>query len=92
MFSAIVLLLVLPLYSHITFCQTGVLGVYSSLAKIQYGWFIMIFLILIFLGSNPAAAPYVLSSKIFTICYFLYFLVLVPVTSAKSLFLIKKLI
>jgi len=86
MFSAIVLLLVLPFYSYITFCQTGVLGAYSSLAKIQYGGFIMIFLILIFLGSNPAAAPYVLSSKIFTICYFLYFLLFVPITSAKSLF------
>jgi len=89
MFSAIVLLLVLPFYSYITFCQTGVLGTYSSLAKIQYGCFIIIFLILIFLGSNPAAAPYVLSSKIFTILYFLYFLLFVPITSVKGLFHVK---
>jgi len=86
MFSAIILLLALPFYSHVTLCQTGVLGVYSSIAQAQYGWFIMIFLILIFLGTNPAAAPYVLASKLFTIGYFLYFLLFVPSTSLKTVF------
>jgi len=31
-----------------------------------------------FLGSNPAAAPFIILSKIFTILYFLYFLLVIP--------------
>jgi hypothetical protein len=46
-----------------------------------------------FLGSRAAAAPYVVTSKIFTILYFAYFLLVLPlvgylgqalVTSARS--------
>jgi len=79
MFSAIVLLLAIPFYSYVSVCQAGALGVYSLVAKVLYSWFIIIFLILIFLGSNPAAAPYVLASKVFTIGYFLYFVLIIPV-------------
>lgn len=90
MFFAIVLLLVLPFYSILSLMQSGVLGVYSSAAKIQYAWFAMIFFVLIFLGSNPAAAPYVVASKLFTICYFFYFVILIPTFSLKMLFDFEK--
>jgi len=36
---------------------------------------------LMILGSNPAAAPYINCSKIFTILYFSYFLVVIPLVS-----------
>jgi len=40
--------------------------------------FAAVFLTLMFLGCNPAAAPYVVSSKVFTVLYFAYFLVVLP--------------
>lgn len=86
MFSAIVLLLILPFYAHISISQNGILSVYSSALKVKYAWFIMIFLTLIFLGSNPAAAPYVMSSKIFTILYFFDFLIVTPILSLRLFF------
>jgi hypothetical protein len=42
-----------------------------------------------YLGSNPAAAPYVLSSKFFTISYFAYFLLVLPILSAADAEAIK---
>jgi ubiquinol-cytochrome c reductase cytochrome b subunit len=91
MFSAIVLLLAIPFYSYVTVCQAGALGVYSSAAKIQYAWFLTIFLTLIFLGSNPAAAPYVLASKLFTIGYFLYFLIIIPLFGSTLFYSFNKM-
>jgi len=83
MFAAIILLLILPLYTYFSICQSGAVSVYSSAMKISCAFYIMVFFILIFLGSNPAAAPYVVSSKVFTILYFLYFLMLTPILLAK---------
>ena len=41
-----------------------------------------------FLGSRAAAAPYVVASKVFTVAYFAYFLVVVPflITLSQGLF------
>ncbi len=36
---------------------------------------------LMFLGSNPAADPFIVCSKIFTILYFLYFIIILPFIS-----------
>jgi hypothetical protein len=33
-----------------------------------------------FLGSNPAAAPFIICSKIFTFLYFIYILFAIPLT------------
>ena len=52
--------------------------VYSSLYKFFFGAFVSIFLSLMYLGMCPASEPYVFASKIFTILYFVYFLVVLP--------------
>jgi len=42
-----------------------------------------------FLGSRAAAAPYVGASKLFTVLYFAYFLVLLPGLARMSELLVK---
>ena len=51
---------------------------FSSAHKVMFWLFAGVFLTLMFLGSRAAAAPYVISSKIFTALYFAYFLIGLP--------------
>jgi ubiquinol-cytochrome c reductase cytochrome b subunit len=72
MFAAILLLLTLPLLSDLVTKTKSVLSPHSSAHYTTFWFFIGIFFTLIFLGSNPAAAPYVFCSQFFTLAYFAY--------------------
>lgn len=79
MFLSILLLFSLPAVVNWAACKRQVtLAPYSDAYKICFWFFVGIFFTLIFLGSNPAAAPYVLCSKFFTLAYFFYFLIVLP--------------
>lgn len=84
MFSAIVMLFVIPFYTDLRSKFGAILAPRSSAHKIGFWFFIGIFFTLIFLGSNPAAAPYVICSKFFTLAYFAYFLVFIPLLSVVN--------
>jgi quinol-cytochrome oxidoreductase complex cytochrome b subunit len=79
MFAAIVLLFFIPTYvdAHAASLKT-VYAPFSTPHKVLFWLFVGIFLTLMFLGSRAAAAPYVGASKIFTILYFAYFLLVLP--------------
>lgn len=51
---------------------------FATAHKIAFGVFAANFVNLIYLGSSPAAAPYVVSSKVSTGVYFGYFLLILP--------------
>ena len=53
-------------------------AVFATAHKFAFAIFAANFLNLIYLGSSPAAAPYVLSSKASTGIYFGYFLIVLP--------------
>lgn len=76
MLGAILILFALPLYK---IPKRSVPASLSTLHKIFFWIFAFIFLTLLVLGGKPAAAPYVMCSKIFSVLYFIYFLVIVPV-------------
>jgi len=79
MFGAIVLLFFIPVYidAHTTSMKT-IYAPFSTPHKVLFWLFVGVFLTLMFLGSRAAAAPYVGASKIFTILYFVYFLLVLP--------------
>jgi quinol-cytochrome oxidoreductase complex cytochrome b subunit len=55
-----------------------IFGAHSTLHKVFFWLFIAVFFALFFLGSRPAAEPYVLASKAITILYFTYFIIVLP--------------
>lgn len=76
MLLAILILFVLP------FFKTTPMSIPTNVSYFYQVWFwifISNFMILMFLGGQPAAAPFVLCSKFFTITYFLYFIFCIPV-------------
>lgn len=87
MVSAILILAVLPFY-HVP--QNTLVSPLSIIHQITFWIFAAIFLILLFLGGKPAAAPYVLASKIFTVLYFAYFIVIIPLIPTLEKFLLEK--
>ena len=77
MFSALVILLVLPLtnLSQLKNLQ------FRPLSKSIFFIFIVNFVILMILGSKHVESPYIELGQICTILYFGYFLVLMPIVS-----------
>ena len=71
MLSAILVLLLLP---FLKINNNVIPPLTSPIYHVAFGLFAANFLILMFLGGQPAAAPFVISSKIFTITYFYYLL------------------
>jgi ubiquinol-cytochrome c reductase cytochrome b subunit len=92
MLSGILVLFALPYFK---LSLTSLPPVKSVLYQVTYCLFIAVFLILMFLGGQPAAAPFVLASKMFTLLYFAYFLLFIPFYnffySAKANTLVHKL-
>ena len=75
MLTAILSLFVLPFFkTKYGTIPTIKLPIY----KILFWLFISNFLVLLFLGAQPAAAPFVICSKIFTVTYFSYLLLSIP--------------
>jgi quinol-cytochrome oxidoreductase complex cytochrome b subunit len=84
--GALLILFILP------FFQTKWNSIPSSISplyKITFWCFVMIFLTLMFLGGQAAAAPFVFCSKIFTILYFFYFILILPLIDRLDTLLIK---
>lgn len=77
MFSAILMLLTLPLLD--TSIQRGLQFKPSS--KIAFWMFVANFLVLMVLGAKHVEAPFIVLGQISTMFYFSWFLLLVPVTS-----------
>lgn len=75
MASALLILFILPVY------RTGWGTTPSALSpfyKASFWSFVFIFLTLMYLGGQAAAAPFVVCSKIFTLLYFSYFIIILP--------------
>lgn len=90
MFAAIILLFFVPVYVDSRVSTKIVFAPYSTLHKVAVWGFFAVFLTLMFLGSRAAAAPYVMSSKLFTFLYFVYFLVVLPALAHLSVVLVEK--
>jgi len=77
MFSAIFILLVMPLTD-----MSRSRGIqFRPLSKIAFFVFVANFIILLLLGAKHVESPFIELGQISTILYFLYFLVLVPIIS-----------
>jgi quinol-cytochrome oxidoreductase complex cytochrome b subunit len=82
MFGAIVINFALPsLPRTLTFSERMIASLYSDWYKLATITFFGIFFILMSLGMCAAEAPYVISSKVFTTAYFLYFILVLPFLS-----------
>ena len=75
MVSAILILLVLPLYK---LGEEDVTGPLSFWHMVSFWLFVATFFILMFLGGKPATAPYVNLSQAATFHYFFYFIFQIP--------------
>jgi ubiquinol-cytochrome c reductase cytochrome b subunit len=89
MFAAILLLFAVPAYVDSKTATKLVFAPYTLAHKVLFWFFAGVFLTLMFLGSRAAAAPYVGASKLFTVLYFAYFLVLLPGLARMSELLVK---
>jgi ubiquinol-cytochrome c reductase cytochrome b/c1 subunit len=77
MFSAIIVLVFLPWLDTARTRSSK----YRPLAK-QFFWiFVVVCLLLGYLGSQPPEGIYVIAGRILTVCYFAYFLVVLPLLS-----------
>src|SRR5262249_17435299 len=77
MFSAILVLAFLPWLDSAKTRSSK----YRPLAK-QFFWiFVIVCIVLGYLGSKPPEGIYVIAGRILTVCYFAYFLVLLPLLS-----------
>jgi hypothetical protein len=55
---------------------------YDATYQFFFASFVAVFLTLMYLGMCPASEPYVFSSKIFTVFYFVYFCIVIPFLAA----------
>ena len=79
MFAAIgVLAFLKPIVTESVKGHVASFAAFATAHKIAFGIFCANFINLIYLGSSPAAAPYVISSKASTGIYFGYFLIVLP--------------
>ena len=78
MFAAIILLFFIPALTAAASKQIATLAPFDTVHRIAIWVFFGIFLILMFLGTRAAAAPFVHASKAFTAFYFMYFILVVP--------------
>src|SRR5204863_6574357 len=77
LFSAIIVLAFLPWLDSAKTRSTR----YRPLAK-QFFWlFVVVCLVLGWLGGKPPEGIYVIASRILTFCYFAYFLIVLPLLS-----------
>lgn len=75
MAASLLILFLLPLYRT---NQNYIPSNMSPLFRITFWLFIFTFLFLMYLGGQPAVAPYVGASQLFTLYYFIFFLVVIP--------------
>jgi len=75
MFSAIIILVLLPLVSQFKINSNKVCKIY----QFWFWLFIFNFIFLGFIGARVVEAPYVLLGQISTCFYFMYFLIVLPI-------------
>ncbi|MBV9529837.1 MAG: cytochrome b N-terminal domain-containing protein [Bradyrhizobium sp.] len=77
MFSSILVLLFLPWLdtARTRSCK------YRPLAKQFFWMFVVVCILLGYLGSQPPEGVYVIAARILTVCYFTYFLIVLPLLS-----------
>lgn len=78
MLASILILFLLPLIHRALSYNKQAIAIHSDIHKIWFWLFVGIFGMLMFLGSNAAAAPFIVLSKIFAVLYFLHFLLFLP--------------
>uniref|UniRef100_A0AAU6QE80 Cytochrome b n=1 Tax=Laelaps sp. TaxID=3081785 RepID=A0AAU6QE80_9ACAR len=71
LFLSIVILLALPLLNNKKFMFVS----YSILSKMMFWYLVNIFMLLTYFGACPVEDPYVMLSQVFTVLYFMYFLI-----------------
>lgn len=79
MLFAILILFLLPLYRYLGVNVNIATLPYSLPSRISFFFFLVIFLGLMYLGSQPAEAPFVFLGQMFSTFYFVYFLIALPV-------------
>lgn len=89
MFAAILLLFFVPSYIDSRVAEKIIVAPYATGHRVFFWGFLGVFLTLMFLGSRAAAEPYVHASKLFTVLYFVYFLVVLPGLAYCSSLLVK---
>ena len=75
MAASLLILFLLPLYRT---NQNYIPSNMSPLFRITFWLFIFTFLFLMYIEGQPAVAPYVGASQLFTLYYFIFFLVVIP--------------
>lgn len=78
--AAILIFFLLPFLNTMFGLRKDNMGVmHSNIYKIWFWCFVCIFLMLMFLGSNAAAAPFIMFSRVFTFLYFFFVLLFLPI-------------
>ncbi len=77
MFSAIIVLVFLPWLDSARTRSSK----YRPLAKQFFWMFVVVCILLGYLGSKPPEGIYVIAGRILTVCYFAYFLIILPLLS-----------
>ncbi|HSZ93265.1 MAG TPA: cytochrome c1, partial [Acetobacteraceae bacterium] len=77
MFSAIIVLVFLPWLDSARTRSSK----YRPLAKQFFWMFVVVCILLGYLGSQPPEGIYVIAGRILTVCYFAYFLIILPLLS-----------
>lgn len=80
MLLAILVLFVLVFYGRIWSRSYATIGAFSSMHKFTFWCFVAIFLALMYLGCMPASAPFITYGRVFSTLYFVYLLVVLPLT------------
>ncbi len=80
MLLSILMLFLLPTIHRIFATNSLILIPYSNFSKTIFWLWVANFFMLMFLGSNPAAQPYISMSEIHTFGYFVYILSILPFT------------
>jgi len=84
---AIVVWFIIPLYKTPTYLLPGQV---SEIHKVFVCLFYAIFAILMFLGMKGAIDPYVTGSRVCSVLYFIYFLVIIPGVPYAEKYMMKK--
>uniref|UniRef100_A0AAU6QDR4 Cytochrome b n=1 Tax=Laelaps nuttalli TaxID=2902835 RepID=A0AAU6QDR4_9ACAR len=71
LFLSIIILLTLPMLNNKKFMFVS----FNIISKIMFWYLVNIFLLLTYFGACPVEDPYVFLSQIFTVMYFMYFLI-----------------
>jgi ubiquinol-cytochrome c reductase cytochrome b/c1 subunit len=79
MIAAILIFFILPFYNNMFGYMKHLSTIQTAAYRVWFWLFVFIFFMLMLLGSNPAAAPFIILSRFFTFWYFFHFLIFLPI-------------